>query len=139
MPFTFFEHTGDVGVDVRASTLDRLFADAAAALVETLAEAAAVRADTTLHLTLAAPDLDLLLVDWLSELLFRFETKGFLPADCRLGVSKGDGWRLDAEVVGETGAATRLPIKVLIKAVTYHALEVRQASNGWTARIVFDI
>lgn len=140
MAFTFFDHTGDIGVDVVASTLDALFADAAAAFLHSISDPAGVRADTRLQFDLASSDLDLLLMDWLSELLFRFETDGFLAARVEAQVTRDEtSWRLHAEAAGERGAASRLPIKVLIKAVTYHALEVRRTPAGWSARVVFDI
>lgn len=139
MPFNFFDHTGDIGVDIESPSLDGLFADAGAALVETLTDATGVRTQTLIPLDLSSPELDLLLVDWLSELLFRFETAGFLPAVLHPHVTRGEAWGLHAELRGEPGAAVRLPIKVLIKAVTYHALEVRQLPAGWRARVIFDI
>jgi SHS2 domain-containing protein len=141
VPFAFFDHTGDVGVDVRASTLGGLFADAAAALAETVTDSASARADTSISIALSAPDLELLLVDFLNELLFRFEIDGFVAAAAQVHLAPegSAGWHLEAEVAGEIGASSRLPIKVLIKAVTYHALEVRQEADAWTARVVFDI
>jgi len=84
--------------------------------------------------------LDLLLVDWLSELLYRFEVEGFLPAEADVGVERADGgWALAAEVRGEPDAAARVPIKVLVKAVTYHALLVEREGEAWVGRVVFDI
>jgi hypothetical protein len=41
--FTFFDHTGDVGVELRCGSLPALFADAARALAATLTDAADVR------------------------------------------------------------------------------------------------
>lgn len=139
VPFTYFGHTGDIGVDVEAGTLDGLFADAAAALTRTITEAEDIQGSDHRSLELSATDLDLLLVDWLSELLFRFETEGFLAAEVRPRVVRDEAWRLHAEISGEPAAALRVPIKVLVKAVTYHALEVKEIGAGWRARIIFDI
>lgn len=139
MAVSYFDHTGDIGVDLDAPSLDVLFAEAAVAMVQVVADPDALRPDTAWTLELSAADPDLLLIDWLRELLFRFDTEGFLPATVRAAVTEHDGWHLRAELSGEAAAARRLPIKVLIKAVTYHALEVRRTTNGWAARVIFDI
>ena len=138
--FTFFDHTGDVGIDIRAASVGELFADAARAFCDTITDVAGVRADAALAIGLSAPGLDLLLVDWLSELLYRFDTEGFLPAAADVAIRReADAWRLRARVAGEAGAASRLPIKVLVKAVTYHALRVERDPDGWGARVILDI
>lgn len=139
-------------MDVEAVTLDVLFSDACAAFVHAVAEPAALAGESRRSVDLDSVELDLLLVDWLSELLFRFDTEGFLPATCDAVVTRGTAatpaseagdrqarWRLHADLVGMEAAANRVPIKVLIKAVTYHQLEVRQTDAGWSARIIFDI
>ena len=92
------------------------------------------------ELDVAAPELDLLLVDFLSELLYRFDTRGWLTRRAEVEVRALDGgWELQGTSVGERLDPTRHGTKVLIKAVTYHGLEVVQRAALWTARIVFDI
>jgi len=40
---------------------------------------------------------------------------------------------------GERFDAARHPLKVQVKAVTYHGLEVARDEGGWRARVIFDI
>ena len=88
----------------------------------------------------AAPDLDLLMVDFLSELLYRFDTRGWLTRDAQVEVRERDGgWELQGTLVGERHDAKRHPIKILIKAVTYHGLQIAQRDGVWNARVVLDI
>ncbi len=140
MAFEFFDHTGDIGVDLAASTLEELFASAAEALAATLTELDAIVAREAQAVALEAAALDLLLVDWLSELLYRFDVHRWLARSCTLRVrvdsqcAKLEGW-----VRGEPVDPARHPIKVLIKAVTYHGLHVTNTGTGWTARVIFDI
>jgi SHS2 domain-containing protein len=84
-------------------------------------------------------DLDLLLVDWLSELLFRFETTRFLVARTTVELVRAEVYRLGARIEGEPLDPARHPVKVLLKAVTYHGLAVTQDATGWRARLIFDI
>jgi SHS2 domain-containing protein len=138
--FTFFDHTGDVGIDIQAGSAGELFADAARAFAETVTDASAIRTDHEILVDLSSPEIDLLLVDWLSELLYRFDAEGFLSAAADVVIHReADRWRLHARVAGEAGASARLPIRVLVKAVTYHALRVEETADGWRARVILDI
>ncbi len=101
---------------------------------------AAVEPVEALEVELAADDRELLLVEWLEELVFRLDSESrlFRRAEVELGE---DGGRvvLKATLRGETYDPERHPLKVAIKGVTYHGLEVRRTDRGWRARVIFDI
>jgi SHS2 domain-containing protein len=138
--FTFFDHTGDVGVELEGGSPSELFEEAARALAATLTDAADLAPAQSLRIVLRHESLDLLLVDWLSELLYRFEAEGFLPAEINVQLApRAGGWGLTAEVRGEPDAAARVPVKVLVKAVTYHGLLAAQQGDRWCGRVVFDV
>ncbi|HEV8316072.1 MAG TPA: archease [Vicinamibacterales bacterium] len=135
----FFDHTGDIGVRIRAADPPALFEAAAVAMTDAMTSAT-VEPRQTDQIALEATDLDLLLVDWLSELLYRFETRAFLVARAHVDLALADGsHQLRARIEGEPFDARRHPLKVLLKAVTYHALDIRQHAEGWTATVIFDI
>lgn len=141
MSITFLDHTADVAFEVAAPSLDDVFAEAARALLETVTDPGTVRASLHRSFELAAPDLETLLVDWLGELIYVFEVDRQLFADAAVTVTEADGApRLEAVARGEPYAPDRHPIRVQVKAVTYHRLEVACRPDGtWTARVVFDI
>jgi SHS2 domain-containing protein len=140
MPYEFFDHTGDVGVAVSGRTVDELFASAAQAFTETLTPVTGVEPRRPEELDVAAPELDLLLVDFLSELLYRFDTRAWLTREAQLDVRKSDGgWTLQGTLVGEKHDPARHALRVLIKAVTYHGLAVTERDGLWTTNVVFDI
>jgi SHS2 domain-containing protein len=140
VPFDFFDHTGDIGVRVTAATATELFSEAARALTETLTDLSRVDARLASTLALSSAELDLLLVDWLNELLFQFETGGLLVRRADVDLSSAQGQhRLAARLEADRFDPARHPIKVLVKAVTYHALEVVQVGKEWRATLVFDI
>jgi len=144
--FQFLDHTADVAVDVAADSLAALYAEAARAFTDTLTPLAGVEPGQTLKVTLELPaGADLasdpraredLMVEWLEELLYHFEVDGFLAARADVDLSAE---ALCATLHGESYDPDRHPVKVLVKAVTYHALEVRPTATGWTARVIFDI
>jgi SHS2 domain-containing protein len=155
LSFSFFDHTGDIGVRLSGRTLDELFESAAAAFVDSITDPARIEPRRPIWVELESAALDLLLVDFLNEILYRFEVQQFLVAAAQVQVERvgtssevrrpasdvesEPTWRLHATLSGEPFDRERHGIKVLIKAVTYHALEVRQTDAGWEATVVFDI
>lgn len=85
------------------------------------------------EVALDAPDLEMLLVAWLREILFLFQVEGFEYAGSRFDTLTPR--RLAARVMGGPATAPELEMK----GVTYHALTVRREDDGWFARVVFDV
>lgn len=140
MAYQFFDHTGDIGVELTGRSLDELFAAAAQAFSDTVTSIASVEPKRPEELDVAAPELDLLMVDFLSELLYRFDTRAWLTRDVQVEVREQDGgWELRGTLIGERHDPDRHPTKILIKAVTYHGLRVEERDGQWSARVVFDI
>lgn len=139
MTFEVFEHTADIGVHVTSPTVEQLFADAGravAALVLDNPEAIERRQSVSLELT--AEDLEGLFVDWLSELIYRFEAEHVLFADFSISLSD-DHCRLRAECRGEPVDWNRHEPHHELKAVTYHQLRVAPTPAGWEASVIFDV
>jgi SHS2 domain-containing protein len=140
MPYQFFDHTGDVAVTLTGTSIRELFEAAAAAFTDSLTVVSRVEPKRPEEVDIAAPELDLLLVDFLSELLYRFDTRGWLTRQAEVEVRECDaGWVLEGTLIGERLDPARHPLKVLIKAVTYHGLEVIQRDGLWRADVIFDI
>ena len=137
--FEFVAHTADLAVRLRAASLPALFETAAAALVEALTEPAAVRQAENRAIALEAQDANLLLIDWLNELLFLFEVEGFLVAAAQVAIEGSGPLRLVATARGERRDERRHPIKVLVKAATYHGLEIVRREGGYEATVILDI
>src|SRR6476660_7782067 len=115
MGYTFIDHTADVAVELSAPTIDRLFAFAAQALTDTLTELDGVHPLVTQSVTLEAGSAEDLLVDWLNELLYRFEVQNMLAADATVTVeASGERWHLGATIAGEMFDPARHPSRVLV-------------------------
>jgi len=140
LPFEFFDHTGDLGITVTAPTREELFAAACLAFTAAITEPERIRAEQSLACDLRSADLETLLVDWLSELVYRFDVDQWFTRRAVVAISDEDG-RVHARATlhGERFDPARHAVKVLIKGVTYHKLSVRQTPDGWTATVVFDI
>lgn len=141
MSHRYLDHTADLAVEVRAASLNQLFAEAATALTECLVEPARVASREQRGIELEASDLERLLVAWLHEVLFAFETHRLLALRAEVAVEPGEGggWRLRGALFGEPVDFELHPPKVLIKGISYHGLHVEQTGGGWLAKLVFDI
>jgi SHS2 domain-containing protein len=135
--FRFIDHTGDLGVVVRGNDLPQLFEHAAAAFFHVLTESRRIRPREAREILLEAPGLEELLVEWLGEFLYLFETEGLLFMTFE--VHELDPHRIRAVARGETYEEGRHPIKTLIKAVTFHQLRIRQERGVWKAQIILDL
>lgn len=87
-----------------------------------------------------ASDLELLLVNWLDELLYEFEVAStvFCNAEVEFDERPGDV-RLSAICFGETYSAGRHGLKISVKGVTYHDLALAGVNGSWKARVIFAI
>jgi SHS2 domain-containing protein len=135
--FEFSAHAGDARVEVRAESLESLFVTAAQALLHLITEPATIERRRQRSIALEAEDPAELLVRWLNELLFLFETEGLLLRDFSLRIEPG--FRLRATGHGEPFAADRHPILAVVKAATYHLLSLTEGSDGFRATVVFDL
>ena len=140
MGYSFIDHTADVAADLTGRTLEELFASAAQALTDTLTERSQVHTVITQSVTVEAATAEDLLVDWLNELLYRFEVQNVLVFDATVTIEEANGrWQLGATIAGEMFNPARHPSRVLVKSATYHGLAVTRRDDEWRARIVFDI
>ena len=132
-----FEHTADVGIRAFGRTEKELFANAAYAMFDLMADLKRVRQTASFPIRLEAADREDLLVRWLSELLSLSSAKGFLFKD--FFFSGLDSTSLDAVARGETFDPSRHKMKIEIKAVTYHQIEIRENKGRWEGKVIFDI
>jgi SHS2 domain-containing protein len=135
--YEIFPHTADVGLRVRLPDLNSLFAESAKgffSLIVSNLHDVVPRMRVEFHIK--GHDLAYLLADWLSELLFTFESRRLLLSQFEVAVGP-DG--LDATAQGEIADDDRHTLDHEIKAVTYHGLRVEQVDGDWFAEVIVDI
>ena len=135
--YEFFDHTADVGIRAKGSTLSELLVHMARGLIALIAEESAIEPRETRSVHLTAPDAESLLLVWLQELLFWFSAGGFLPIAYTL--TEVTPTALRGEVRGERFDLTRHQQGREVKAVTRHLLAVRQVDGRWEGQVVVDI
>lgn len=129
--YRFVEHVGEVELELEAPSEQGIFEaalDAFRELVGTGEEGDSVSCEVEL----AADDHAVLLVDWLSELVFLAEVEQLVPE--RVGAFALAGNRLRAIVQGR-----RSRPRHLVKAVTLNGLELERNGGSWHGRVVLDV
>ena len=132
--------TSDLCFVARADTLEGVFGAAADALVSvTAGDPERVRELEERPLALEEPDLDLLMLGFLSELVFLRDAQELLLRPKRLRIQREGSARLEAHLVGEKFVPARHRSATEVKAVTAHGLRVARGADGWEARVTLDV
>jgi SHS2 domain-containing protein len=136
-PFEILDHTADTGFRAWGDTLAELFENSARAMMAIAAETSAAEERAEKTIEIEGEGLDSLLVNWLSEILYLFDTNAFAPKEFR--VEQVTPTRLKARLVGEPRDPQRHPWTLIVKAVTYYELKVEQRNNRWESQVFLDI
>lgn len=141
MAWDHFEHGADVGIRGRGKTPADAFGEAARALFSLLSDdLTAIRLSVDERVACEAENLEELLVAFLNELLFVFDTRRvvFARFDVRIDESPGR-FRLTGIAQGEPFDPNRHEFTVLPKGATFTALEVGEHDGEWVAQCVVDV
>ena len=136
-PYEVFEHTADIGLHAYGSTLTEVFIHAAQGMESLMVAPEQVRTVISREVNVEGHDAVSLLINWLNELIFLFDTEYLLFQDFELSFISEN--RLIARAFGEVYNAQRHELSSAIKAVTWHEAAVTHTENGYQARIIFDI
>ncbi|MCS6852072.1 MAG: archease [Gemmataceae bacterium] len=132
-----FAHTADLGLRIRAPSLDSLFAEAGEALMSIiLDDPTTIEPREAWQVQIEGDDLAYLLVDWLNALLYRFDVGHRVYRRFQVQVTPGG---LSASAWGEPLDPARHRLQREVKAITYHGLRVEPTEAGWLAEVIVDI
>ncbi len=143
--FREIDHTADIGLQIWAPSLDELFVQAARGMCSLLLASDQYeftpiipRREQKPHsIELTADSVDLLLREWLSELLYIHSTERIYFAD--FAIRQITDTHVTAEAAGIEFSVGDEHLFTEIKAVTYHGLEVTRDQEGFRAQVIFDI
>ena len=135
--FRVLEHTADIGFEAFGSTVEEVFSNAARALIDLMVDLESIAPREEVAIQVQGPDPANLLVNWLSEVLYLYDTDGWLFRDFK--IRRLEGGSLSALAQGEKFDRARHQTKLLVKAITYHQLALEQVRDGWRAQVYVDI
>ncbi|MGR3309644.1 MAG: archease [Candidatus Brocadiales bacterium] len=135
--YRLINHTADLGIEVYGEGLQELFSNAGFALFDIITDISRVKETTKRVITIEGSDLEQLIVNWLNELLYLHDVEGLLFK--RFEVQEITDKNLKALIAGERYDPNKHIIETVVKAVTYHQLQVVQENNRWRAVIIIDL
>jgi SHS2 domain-containing protein len=136
-PYEVFEHTADVGLHAFGHTMPELFVHAAQGMESLLVPPEQVRLQTSRQITVDGHDTISLLIAWLNELVFLFDTEYLLFRD--FVIENMNETQVIGQAFGEPYDKQRHHLGCAIKAVTWHEAAVTRLDDGYQARIIFDL
>ncbi len=134
--FEFIDHTADVGVIAYGADMAQAFASAAGALTSLITEPDDIGEALYRDIEVSAPDEESLLVEWLNELVYLFDTEGLIFR--RFDITRLEPTHLEGRGYGERVDRGRHRLKTGVKAATYHRLEVSRGDDC-RVQVIFDV
>ena len=128
------DHEADIGLEVNGKTLEELFKNAASGLFSLLVDLKNVKPEVGKKLEITGNGE--LLFNFLNELLYLWDTEGFIPKEFSLRIEND---RLTGNVIGGLFDPLRHTIKKEIKAVTYHEFSLTREKGICKARFILDV
>ncbi len=141
-PYRFLEGItrADIAFRARGRTLADLFASAGRAVSRTMVnDLHAIRLAEARAVDLSAPQVDLLLFNFLQEIIYYKDADQLLFGKYEIKKIGKSPPHLSAILFGERIDPKRHALGVDVKAVTMHRFEVSKDKTGWRATVVLDI
>ncbi|MEC8875698.1 MAG: archease [Candidatus Thermoplasmatota archaeon] len=118
------EHTADAGIEVEADSLPEAFHEASLAFTEIVTGGNLPQSKRSHDIELESTDLDSILVKFISNLIFLFDSDDFLVSSAKVEIKSDSLFILKGTLFGDTYDQSEHGYGVEIKAVSYHLLEV---------------
>jgi SHS2 domain-containing protein len=135
MSFEEISHTADVKIRVHAPTLEALFSETFKALMQVM-YGTDRSGGIIKEIRIESSDIESLLADFLSEVLFVSEVEGLVFSD---GDIRIDGLSLTAELTGEPFDPVRHSGGSEVKGISYSGLAITHGAKGYKLDIIFDV
>lgn len=135
-------HTADVLIEAWGESLEEAFEYAALGVFEVMTDTSRVQTRTEVEITARGLDLEALLYDWVEQLIVTFDTRQLLLSKFRveeIARNREGVWHLKAKAWGEEYDPERHESRTLVKAMTYHLMEIGRESGCFKLRFVVDI
>jgi SHS2 domain-containing protein len=143
MSYHYLEDVGtaDIALEATGRDLPELFIAAADATMNVMIDNLdAIESRETRQIELSNDDLEMLLFDFLQELIYFKDAERLLLRARETQIDqKGEVYFLKAKVAGERLDDTRHQQRADVKAVTLHGFSVEKHDDGWKAKVLLDI
>ena len=128
--------TADMAFEAFGKTLEQAFANAMIALEEIITDTDKIKEKIEKNIELEAENENALLFDFLSELLFIFDTEQLIFKKADIKIKKNKKLKLKAKLTGDYFGNKE--VRGDVKAITYHRMKVEKKDNMWVVRVIVD-
>jgi SHS2 domain-containing protein len=143
MPFEIIDEftSADVAFKASGKDIEELFVSAAGALLSIMLENPnIVSKDIKKRIDLKNSELDLLLYEFLQELIFYKDSELLLLVPESITISKSaDVYLFSCDLAGEKIKREKHHFNVDAKAITMHKLKIEKQGDSWIATVIVDV
>lgn len=143
--FEYLEHTADVMFRAYGRDPEEMLSNAASALFKTMVDPATINEKETWSVELQAPDLEDLAYQWLSEIIFLFETESAVFSGFSVHLEQeqdkdepGGKMSLQGQIRGERIDLDRHSFENEVKAITRHKFGIKK-NDLWCIQVILDV
>ena len=136
MGYETFEHEADIGIRGLGGTIEEAFANTALAMYSVMVRIDAVKPLEKRLISASAPDMELLLVEWLNALLSLSDIERMVFSKFEVKIEAAS---LSCIAWGEKLDRMRHEPNVEVKGATYHLLRVGKENGRYIAQCVVDV
>ena len=136
MKFKFLAHTADLKFKAYGKTVEEVFINSAKALMSQIFSGR-VKEKEKIKINLSGKDYESLLYNFLEEIIFLIDSKGFLVSEVKdLKIDK-KSFKLSGVFEGDSGE--NYEVHTHIKAVTYNEMFVKRERGKGVSQVVLDV
>lgn len=133
------EVKSDFAFEVTADTLSELFRGAGIASMVAMVNLDSVKVDNEWNFELEAEDEQLLLYDFLSELIYLKDAETVLFKDFEITIERNERVKLKCNALGSQIDWEKEELLTDVKAVTMYEFRVEKKENQWSCHVVLDL
>lgn len=136
--FEFFDHTADIGIKAYGKTLSEAFENAALAVFEIMTDTSKVKPKEIREIKVDGYDIENLLYRWIESLLVYYDSELLLFSKFDVKIDEIN-LILEAKAYGEKFDPNRHERRTVVKAMTYHEMNIQYIDGMYILSFVVDI
>lgn len=141
MNYEILDISGDVGIRAYGKDYREVLVSAATGMYSLITDIDKVVERNSLSISVQADTLEGLIVRYLNELIFNFDTYGFVGRRIEIDTfeEKPENFIVSTTIYGEEFDPERHERRLLLKAATYHNINFQKVGDRYQIEVVFDI
>jgi len=137
MKYKILDHTADVIFEIYGKNINELFKNAAIATFDVMVRRSSISPKIKKEITLTNKSLELLLFDFIEELIFLKDSEYVVFKNFRIKITKK--YELKATLIGEKISPKKHSLITDVKAITLHKFKLKKLKDSYKATMLLDL